>query len=267
MTGYSLLDYVFPMAEPLSKEDQERAAQRLRTDKARIPRAGRPLVDCLNACQGLLDKEDNRKQGIEARLTSVLGLSSIAGTVAFGGFFLGSSGMSRVQSATLRWSISAVGCYLILQICAAILAAVQGLSRRPYSSLTLSDLVARPGESRDAWLHRKAQSILEVLSDHDTQNNQKLTKMAVAHCAMRNFVCGLLVFTSLAAISAARVNGDELVDRLKKDHDLNELLRGPQGPRGIPGPKGDPGLPGNTHAPRAAASATGKRHNQSPCTN
>ena len=179
---------------------------------------------------------------MEARLTSILGLSSIAGTVAFGGFFLGSSGLSLVQSPLLRRLMTAAGCYLVLQICAAILAAVRGLARKPYLNFTISDLTPSAGESSTTSLHRKAERTLEVLSDHDTQNSRKLTEMAVAHCAMRNFLRALLVFTLLAVISAAQTNkGDELTDTLRKNHDLNELLRGPQGPQGIAGPKGDPG--------------------------
>jgi hypothetical protein len=150
---YSVLDYVFPLAEPLSKEDQERPQKRLLEDKAAIPLLEGPLIEYLKASQYLLDKEYERKQGAEVRLTSILGLSSIAGTVAFGGFFLGSSGISHIQSPKLRWVITLVGCYLILQICAAILAAVRGLSRRAGSNFTISDLVSSPGESSGTCLH------------------------------------------------------------------------------------------------------------------
>jgi hypothetical protein len=91
------------------------------------------------------------------------------------------------------------------------------------------------------FLHRKAERTLEVLIDHETQNNDKLTQLKIAHCTMRNFARGLLVFAVVAAIAANKVgSSDELIDKLKANHDLNELLRGPQGPAGMAGPKGDP---------------------------
>jgi hypothetical protein len=260
---YSFLDYIFPLAEPLSGEDQEKPHRKLLADKAAIPKDDGHLTKYLTVCQDLLDKERERKQGVEARLTSILGLSSIAGTVAFGGFFLGSSGLSHIQSPLLRWLMIAAGCYLTLQICAAILAAIRGLSRKAYLSLTISDLTAGPEESDDVLSHRQAERTLEVLADHDAQNSAKLTQMAIAHCAMRNFLVGLLVFTVLAAISAARINAsDELVDKLKQSHDLNELLRGPQGPPGIAGPKGDPGSAAVTCATTAKPR---KKHVEQPC--
>jgi hypothetical protein len=243
-TVFPFLDYVFPLAEPLSAEDLLRSQQRLQMQKDALTAHASPPPETRRALPYLLDKEEQRRQGIDARLTSILGLTSIAGTVAFGGFFLGTTGTSRVQSRSLRWLAIAVGCYLVLQICAAILAAVRGLSRRAYSYFTLPDLIPRQGESSADFASRKALGTLDLLSDHETQDNEKLTQMACAHLAMRNFLFGLIAFTGIAVIAGATAGAsDELVDRLKKDHNLYELLRGPQGPLGIPGAKGDPGAP------------------------
>lgn len=239
---YSSLDYVFPLAEPLSEEEQGKPVKRLEEQKATLPQREEILSEYLAACQSLLDKEDGRKQGIETRLTSILGLSSIAGTVGAAGLFLGTGGGSRIQSRSVRGLVALVGCYLILQICAAMLAAARGLSRRAYIHLGLPDLVAGPGEPRSTFLHRKAERILDALSDHELQNNNKLTQLAIAHCALRNFLCGLIAFSVIGAAVMFWAGGsDDLVDRLKKDNKLNELLRGPQG---IAGPKGEPAPPG-----------------------
>ena len=101
-------------------------------------------------------------------------------------------------------------------------------------------LVSGPGESRSTFLHRRVECTLEVLSDHDTQNNRKLTQMKIAHRAMKNFLGGVLVFTVLAAVFGTKEDSrNEFIDALKKNHELNELLKGPQGPPGVAGPKGD----------------------------
>jgi len=260
---YSFMDCIFPVAEPLSREEQEKPQKRLQELKAGLLQLSDQLLnEYFVAAQGLLDNEHKRKQGIDARLTSILGLSSIAGTVGIAGLFLGTGGLSRIQSGSLRWLITVVGCYLILQICAAMLAAVRGLSRRGYLVFSLLDLLPSLGEPQAAFLRHKAESVLEVLSDHELQNNEKLTHLAIAHCALRNFLCGLLVFTAIGTVSMFHAGtGDELVDRLKKNHDLYELLRGPQG---IAGPKGDPGLPAAVPLPCTPAATPRGKHPKLP---
>jgi hypothetical protein len=259
---YSLMDWIFPVAEPLSQEEREKPQERLQELKTGLPQLSEQLLNeyCAVA-QSLLDNEHERKQGIDARLTSILGMSSIAGSVGIAGLFLGTGGLSHIQSRSLRWLVTAVGCYLILQISAAMLNAVRGLSRRGYLEFSLLDFLPTLGEPHAAFLRRKAESILEVLSDHELQNNEKLTQLARAHCALRNFLCGLLVFTALGAVSMFRAgNDDDLVDRLKKNHDTYESLRGPQG---IAGPKGDPGLPASVPLPCTPPAKTGGHHPKS----
>lgn len=61
---------------------------------------------------------------------------------------------------------------------------------------------------------------------------------------MKNFLVGLLILGALGTWrTLTTAPNDDLVDRLKKDQAVRELLRGPQGPVGSPGPKGDPGTP------------------------
>ena len=240
---YRILDYIFPLAEPLSKMDQDRPQKRLREDKAALPVREELLNEFVLASRELLDEEQKRKESVEARLTSILGMSSIAGTVGLAGLFLGSSGLSHAPRP-LRWLITALGCYLILQICAAMFAAVRGLSRREYNHFGLSDLVPTFEESRSAFLQRKTECTLEVLSDHEAQNNKKVTQLAIAHRALMNFLGGLLMFAVISAIFVTTVDSsDELIDRIKRNPDLQKLLRGPQGPPGSPGPKGDAAPP------------------------
>jgi hypothetical protein len=229
------------MAEPLSEEERVRPKETLRERLANIPSREELLGEYVEGSKAQLENEKNRKEGVEARLTSIMGLSSIAGTVAFGGFFLGANGISHVQPRAIRMLLLAIGWFLTLQIGAALLAAVRGLSRRPYEHLELSDLVPGVGESNTAFLRRKTEKTLEVLCDHEAQNNEKITRMAIAHLAMRNFVWGLLAFALVAGIAATRsADNFELMSVLKQEHDAAELLRGAQGPQVVAGPKSDP---------------------------
>ena len=53
--------------------------------------------------------------------------------------------------------------------------------------------------------------------------------MAIAHEAIKNFLGGLLIFTVLVSMYRfVTPTSDELVNRLKADHVLREMLRGPQ---------------------------------------
>jgi hypothetical protein len=59
---------------------------------------------------------------------------------------------------------------------------------------------------------------------------------------------------------------DELVQRLREDHELRELLRGPTGnpgPRGEAGPSGPPGMPCTTSPPNKPAPVSAQRRTRS----
>lgn len=64
-----------------------------------------------------------------------------------------------------------------------------------------------------------------------------MTALAVAHRAAENFAGGLLVLSVAAVVMASRGPGDSaLLDTLRNDSELRQLLRGPAGPQGPPGP-------------------------------
>jgi hypothetical protein len=47
-----------------------------------------------------------------------------------------------------------------------------------------------------------------------------------------------------AIVAATTKPSDSMIPKLKNNHELNELLRGPQGPKGDPGPPGPRGESG-----------------------
>jgi hypothetical protein len=121
-----------------------------------------------------------------------------------------------------------------MQLCIAILAAVRGLSRKSYLATTATDVLPHGGETRPDFLRRRINGCFTLLWDHQDINNQKVTRMAVAHRAMNNFLCGLILIGVLGAGYAAFARyEDPLIERVKKDRELQELLRGPQGPQGL----------------------------------
>lgn len=246
------MDLVFPVAEPLSGE--KRAAQEQR-DKDELER-GKEQVAALPGdvtllegywgnCKKLLEDESDRRQGVEGRLTTMMGLCSIAATVVFGAIVGAATGTFHTQSMFLRFGLALGALYLTLQLCSAILAAVRGLSRRSYS-VENSDVVL-PGKDEDQAKHLRRYMgwCLESLSCHRANNNAKVTQMAVAHRAITNFLVGLIVVALLGTVYAIREQRrNDAVETLRQSPELLNGLHGPQGPvgpAGPVGPKGDSG--------------------------
>ncbi len=250
-----VVDRLFPLARALSKAEADVQEVRTRDELtkqaelvANLPKDPVVLREYLDECLRLLDEESDRRQGVEARLTSVMGLSSIAGTVLFSGIIAQATGAIHSQSAVFRWGMTLGALYLTLQLCSAILAAVRGLSRKSYNVATGSIVLPAKDEDRTEYFRRRILWCLQTLVSHRPQNNAKVTEMAKAHCAMTNFLIGLVIVALFCGWFAVQQNrGDDTVDMLQKNHKLYDLLKGPQGPPGPSGPKGDPGPPGTNY--------------------
>jgi hypothetical protein len=255
---WALIDLVFPSPQPRTREDimaeeNSRATQTLGHERIVAGLSGKSdqLLSHLVSCKDLLTTEDQRRQGVETRLTTIIGLSSIAGTIV-----LGTMIAPRAPQGPLGRLLALGLFYLVLQVCSAILAAVQGLSRRGYLIRLASDILPLANEAPAVHLRRQIRDSLAVLDDDRTLNNRKVTMMAVAHRAMMNFLVGLLVLAVLGTVHALSMKPtDDLVERLRQDHALQDLLRGPVG---SPGPQGPPGTPCTTTPPARTSTAPAK---------
>ncbi len=66
----------------------------------------------LAECKVLLNEEEVRRQSVDGRLTTIVGLSSIAGTIVFGSLL---SQASTLRSTTItRWLLAIGSFYLTL---------------------------------------------------------------------------------------------------------------------------------------------------------
>jgi hypothetical protein len=226
-----LRDFVFPLAEPLSREDEERSSTRLKDEQTEWEdRASALKVEELSleryvaACKAAIEDERKRQQSVEARLTAVLGFSSIAGTIVFGTML---TNMHRAPGL-LDWLILILLAYLTLQVASALLASVRGLERRSYLTMDAWEILPRRDEARTDHLRRAVQQSLPILAQNREENNAKVTQMAVAHRAIANLIGGILVLAILGAFRLAMGGPDEWFDRLRSDPNLRELIRGPK---------------------------------------
>lgn len=253
--AYLLRDCVYPWLQPLSEETAERASKLADEERAKYAEQIEALSDekdllgeYLDGCTKLLDEAAETRRSVEARLTSTIGLSSIAGTLVFGGILALATGALHANNVPLRFLTAIGALYLVLQICCAILASIRGLERRTHIAMRFSDVLPSPGEGHLDYVRRQMGFCALRLDDYRSRTNDKVSYMAVAHRAMTNFVAGLIVLAVLGTCFAVQSKGgsDGIVETLRKDHALYEMLRGPQGPQG---PKGDPGPPGQSPAP------------------
>ncbi|MGH9429269.1 MAG: hypothetical protein ACRD2L_23550, partial [Terriglobia bacterium] len=157
----------------------------------------------------LLEWEKERRQSVEARLTTIMGLSSIAGTIVFGGILAQAAGALNVHKVWLRWAMVLGGLYLTMQLCNAIMAAVRGLSRKSYLTLTVADLLPSPGEDRFIYMRRRIAKYREEFADHRLKNDEKVTQMAVAHRAMKNFLVGLLLLAGFGVFHGIKSSDED----------------------------------------------------------
>jgi cobalamin biosynthesis Mg chelatase CobN len=243
-----IVDRVFPWPQPFSQKKIDEEREKREKNKAEwekrvaaLPDEETALVGHLGECAKLLEEEEGRRLSVDVRLTSIVGLCSIAGTVVFGGILAQATGTLRIQETWMQCVMAIGSFYLTAQLCSAILAAVRGLSRKNYPVVISSGILPDLNEDRHAHLRRRIRTCFEMLSIRQTKTNDKVTQMDVAHCAIKNFLWILLAIALLGAGYGATVSHeDTLIEKLKKYHEIQQLLRGPQGPPGPPGPRGIP---------------------------
>jgi hypothetical protein len=106
-------DWIFPLPTPLSQEEKNEQQLRLnalRTEcEARVSNLTtdeKELDKYFAECSSRLEDEKTSGQGVESRLTSIMGVSSIAGTIVFGSTLALAMGTVHVERTALRWVIA-----------------------------------------------------------------------------------------------------------------------------------------------------------------
>lgn len=110
--------------------------------------------------------------------------------------------------------------------------------------------------------------LLDILRSARTNENRTSFLVDVYRAGLRAFILGLVAVAAIAAIALVRPTdgSSQIIERLRRDPELREQLRGPAGPQGEVGahgavgpvgpigPKGDPGPPGPAGTPAPARS-------------
>lgn len=203
----TIADLMWPSldGDPNQHENQEneklaKETQAISEAVANLPSDEDELKGYLAASEKLLESESSRKGGIEARLLNAAGLVSIAGTVVVGALF---SLASEKLTLSTPWgrTVLTFGClYLALQLVAALHSAVKGLQAAGYLEDQPHELLPRYGLKRTVYFRERIERLLARVAEHRRVNNGKLDQLNIAHCAMRNFLWGLLCVAIAASV-------------------------------------------------------------------
>ena len=235
-----LQDWIYPVASPFSEEELER--QTTRDEKSLEETSAHPdPAKVAEAYDKLLASEDERLKSVESRLGSTLGLTSISASLLVGGTFALVNGSLSDSSRSVRWIAGFGLLYLSTQIICSTLAGVRGLTRSTWLRPEIDELISDPQTESIDIARERARNSCRRYQNADRNVNFKVTQMAVAHVAIRNFAIGSAAIAVLGFVAVlVQTPGDATAKAIRKDADLQNLLRGPQGP---PGAISNIGLP------------------------
>jgi hypothetical protein len=191
----------------------------------------------------LCEEETERLKSVEARLSGVLGLTSITSSLLIGGIFAIMNGGLSDSPRGVRFFACVTLLYLSLQIISSTLAAIRGLGRASWISTSIEDYVVSPAVAITEQHRQTALRNCKRLSQMQENINKKVTQMAVAHTAIRNFAAVSVMIAALGCVAVLlQQPGSAAAKAIRANPDLQKLLQGPPGPTGLQGPKGDPGV-------------------------
>ncbi len=241
------IDLVFPKEDKLKPKQIKVIEDRQRAELAKVEAASDPKAYA-DAYEKLIEDESERLKSVEGRLGSALGLTSITATLLISGILALLNGTLADSSRFFRGVAGGAAVYLSLQIICSTLAAVRGLGRATWFRPGIDDLVNGSGEGPHTLARKRAVAACHRYQATDRTVNYKVTQMAIAHTAIRNFAGASVMIATIGFIALlVQPTGGATAKAIKKDPELQKLLRGPQGPAGPPGATA-PSLPPVLHA-------------------
>jgi len=205
------------------------------------------LKALLEDYESILESNEDRQRSVDSRLSTIVGLSSIAATITTGVIIAQAAGTVNLPHGIWRWGLSIVALYLVVQLCDAIHWAIRGQERQSYLGHSIQGILPEPGITAQDYHRARILNTVKRIHVNRASVNVKVTAMAVAHRAAKNFIAGLLVLSLTGMVMMGNEHKTpSVVDSLRADHELRELLTGPAGPPGIPGIQGPPGQDGKT---------------------
>jgi hypothetical protein len=244
-------DYLYPRLEPHSDAQKDKDAARIERETKDLDARIKGLdAEALKALQTefkeLLTAESERRASVDARLSTIIGLTSVVAAIVFGALtFRAGAGFQYPQSWAV-WVAAVITLYIVAQLFCAIQAALKGVGVRSSAAVNYHDTTPKLDEEKVAHTRRVLQRYLNCVHDQQENNNARVSQLLVAHCALRNFLFGVAALT-IAIIAATLIPSDkekDIVRELRADPAVYDALRGPQGYPGKAGKDGKDGKNG-----------------------
>lgn len=243
MKFVELRDWIYPTMEPSTHEEDRHTEERENAQLATVE--AYPNQKAISeAYIELYRNEMDRLKSVEARLSGVLSLTPITASLLVGGTFALVNGGLSDSSLLIRLFAAAALLYLNLQVVCSTIAAIRGLSRATWVAPSIEDIVpASVVDPRELDL-RIAKQNCKRQQRAERNINYKVTQMAIAHTAIRNFAVGsaLIAILGFAAVGLRRP-GAAAAKTISNDTEIQRLLRCPQVLPEPAGSKGEPGQP------------------------
>lgn len=248
--GSKLCDIFVPWAAQENEAQKKRRLDREGAERSdtelRIANADEAVLETLQAdFESLLESNEDRQRSVDSRLSTIVGLSSIAGTITTGVIIAQAAGTMNFPLGFWRWGLSAIALYLVVQLCDAIHWAIRGQERQSYLGNSIQGVLPELGVNVQDFQRKRILNTVSYIQANREAVNAKVTAMAVAHRAAKNFVVGLLAMSVVGVFMMREQHkAPSILETLRTDASLLEMLKGPAGPQGPPGLKGEPGKQG-----------------------
>lgn len=186
---YQLLDLVWPTLRP--------PTERQSLSQPKWDGIGRNSSEVIEAAFDVLKAElknqDDEVRLIESKLQSMSSLTPVVSTilVAIVAFLTGGRVQQFTEASVLTMVIGA--CYVVLQLLRALLAAVGGLRRRTFFSVSVTDIPPTPDQTKTDYLLHFCKDLSAVASNNRGVIDSKVDQLELGHVAVRNAVAGLLL--------------------------------------------------------------------------
>ena len=260
-----IIDCVCPIVPPKTKlQSQKQNTRDTERNESELKAIDNLLEHSIDATKKahedvleLLRQGKERVQVAENKLATLFVMSAISASLVLS--------VNGLASAGAHWAILVVTGYCLFQLIRLLFATLYGLKRRPFTALTITDMAPLWTNSEDIkHLVQIVRTATINIHEFQQAGHEKITALAIAHAAFRNYLCGLtFLFVVSIFLSPEKetleIKTQKIIYEIERHPRILEVLRGtpkpevnidPSGLQGPPRTEGDMGSPGQRELPK-----------------
>jgi hypothetical protein len=183
---YRFRDVLWATLEPCDEEAKHKhvPAKNLNPDIVK---------EAYNLMREQLAQEDDRNKAVEGKLQGIISFNSIAVALVTILVAIASNDKASVFPPTCILVIILLGSYVVLQLIRALLAAIDGLERKDFKTLTHEILSPHANETANNYYSRLFDQSISCMEFNQKTINAKVDQMTLAHISLRNAMRGFIL--------------------------------------------------------------------------